>query len=66
VKEIILIAIRKMNPGDYVEPEKEVESIVTVNENEPDNTSPVIGDIIWMKRAEKVIVEVSINFQGDW
>jgi hypothetical protein len=60
VTDAVLAAIRKMNPGNYVEPEKEVGSCVTVNENGPDNIAPVIGDIIWLKRAEKIIVEVSV------
>ena len=60
VKEAVLAAIRKMNPRDYVEPEQEVGSIVTVNEGRPDSIHPVIGDIIWMKGAEKIIVEVSV------
>jgi hypothetical protein len=60
VKEAILTAIREMNPRDYVDKEQEVGSIVTVNENGPDNISPVIGDIIWVKGAEKIIVEVSV------
>lgn len=59
VKEAVMAAIKKMKPGDYVEPEKEVGSIVTVNEGRPDNVSPVIGDIIWMNGATKEIVEIS-------
>jgi hypothetical protein len=60
VTDALLAAIRRMNPGNYAEPEKEVGSCVTVNENGPDRIAPVIGDIVWLKGAEKIIVEVSV------
>jgi hypothetical protein len=59
IKETLVAAIRKMKPGDYVEPEKEVGSIVTVNVGRPDNIAPVTGDIIWMNGATREIIEVS-------
>jgi hypothetical protein len=59
VQRVLLNAMRKMKPGDYIEPNKEVGSIVTVNEGRPDNATPVIGDIIWMDGPEKVIIELS-------
>jgi hypothetical protein len=60
VKEALLSAMRKMKPGDYVEPEKEVGSIVTVNAGYPDTITPVLGDIIWMNGAVKEVIEVSV------
>jgi hypothetical protein len=59
VQRVLLNAMRKMKPGDYIEPSKEVGSIVTVNEGRPDNVTPVIGDIVWMDGPEKVIIELS-------
>jgi hypothetical protein len=60
MERMLAAAMRKMRHRDVIETEKEVGSIVTVNEGRSDNVSPVIADITWRNGAERVVVEISV------
>lgn len=47
-------------PGDYCEKEKVVGKIVTVNPGRPDSVTFVQTDIVWLDRAVKYVIDVSI------
>ena len=47
-------------PGDYCEKEKVVGKIVTANPGRPDSVTFVQTDIVWLDRAVKYVIDVSV------
>lgn len=54
-------AMKKLFPGDSIEREQPVGQIVTPNaRGGPDNVTNVRADIVWLKGAERIVIDVSI------